>query len=361
VSPGLRHRRATNGTAQYAAYYRDRDTGKQVQTALRASNLTEARRAQRDLLADLDAGRKVTPSSRTVATVADELIEQTRSLVDAGKKKPRTLETLEGNLKHVRASLGRRKVQDVTPDTVVRFIAAHPRNAYAALRQLLNFAVRRGYIVSNPCLALTRDERPSVKPAERNLYGAEEIGRLFAELPEPYATLVKVCAMAGLRQSEALGLRWDDVDFGECVLRLRAQLRRDKAGALDALKTGQTRTVLMDDRLAEALRAHLRRSNRLGGFVFATRSGTAISQRNAARAVSDACEALGIEWRGFHILRHGYATWLITECGANVGHVAAQLGHSDVSTTLRTYTHALASAEHDAEMRRRMGASATMG
>jgi integrase len=54
-------------------------------------------------------------------------------------------------------------------------------------------------------------------------------------------------------------------------------------------------------------------------------------------------------------------TWLITECGVNVAHVSRQLGHSDVATTLRTYTHAVASAEHDAEMRRRMAASATMG
>jgi integrase len=118
---------------------------------------------------------------------------------------------------------------------------------------------------------------------------------------------VKVCAIAGLRQSEALGLRWDDVDFGEGVLRVRAQLRRDAAGALDLLKTGQTRTVIMDDRLATALRAHLRRQNRVGGFLFATRNGTPISQRNSARAISDVCEGLGIPWHGFHVLRHGYA------------------------------------------------------
>jgi integrase len=180
-------------------------------------------------------------------------------------------------------------------------------------------------------------------------------------LPEPYATLVKVCAIAGLRQSEALGLRWEDVDFGEGVLHVRAQLRRDRAGALDTLKTGQSRTVLMDDRLASALRSHLRRANRVGGFVFPTRNDTPLSQRNAARSVLSACETLGITWRGFHVLRHGYATWLIAECGANVAHVSAQLGHSDVATTLRTYTHAFASAEHDAEMRRRMAASATMG
>jgi integrase len=38
-----------------------------------------------------------------------------------------------------------------------------------------------------------------------------------------------------------------------------------------------------------------------------------------------------------------------------------RLGHSDVATTLRTYTHAISSAEHDEDMRRRMAASATMG
>ena len=167
--------------------------------------------------------------------------------------------------------------------------------------------------------------------------------------------------MAGLRQSEALGLRWDDVDFAEGVLRLRRQLRRDAAGSLDTLKTGQTRTVLMDDRLASALRAHRLLLGRRDGFSLPTRSGTAISQRNSARALAAACEPLGVKWRGFHGLRHVYATWLITECGVNIPHVSKQLGHSDVATTLRTYTYAIASAEHDAEMRRRTAASATMG
>jgi integrase len=149
-----------------------------------------------------------------------------------------------------------------------------------------------------------------------------------------------------------------DLTPGWRVLRLRAPLRRDRAGVLDTPKTGQTRTVVMDDRLAAALRKHLRRSNRVSGFVFATRNGTPISQRNASRAVANACEMLGVRWHGFHDFRHGYTTWLITECGINFAYVSGQLGHSTVDTTLRTYTHAIASAEHEAEMRRKMAAAA---
>ena len=52
------------------------------------------------------------------------------------------------------------------------------------------------------------------------------------------------------------------------------------------------------------------------------------------------CEAEGLQFKGLHSFRHSMATQAITN-GVDIKTVSAILGHSQTSTTLNIYTHAV--------------------
>ena len=73
--------------------------------------------------------------------------------------------------------------------------------------------------------------------------------------------------------------------------------------------------------------------------VFATRTGTALSDRNVAnRVLNPARQRAGLEWVTFHTFRHTCASVLLTH-GKTIRQVSDWLGHGDPSFTLRRYVH----------------------
>ena len=122
------------------------------------------------------------------------------------------------------------------------------------------------------------------------------------------------------------------------------------------------RDIVLSEPLAAVLREHRKRQLARGqastdGFVFSTRTGTPISHRNAARAITDASTAAGLPRVGFHVLRHGFASALIVGLGLDPVQVSRQLGHAAPSITLDTYSHLFDQARHAADIRSRMASS----
>ena len=155
----------------------------------------------------------------------------------------------------------------------------------------------------------------------------------------------------GLRESEALGLTWDDVDLDERTLRVRHQLqRRDGEFVLAPLKSlGSQRTVALPAFAGEALRRHHAAQSRerlaLGvnwenvlDLVFITPTGRPLHRRNVLRWFQQLLEREGLPIRGIKELRHTAASLLHSQ-GLSPREIADLLGHSDVRITLEVYTH----------------------
>src|SRR5262249_43903676 len=185
--------------------------------------------------------------------------------VAAKKVRPTTLVRYELDIRlHIKPSLGRLKLAEVTPQEVQRMIGElaaaglGPRsiaNCRAALRVALAQAEREGLIGMNAAKLVTLPryvgkKTPAVSPDD-----ARRILEAFKG--DELENLVTLALATGMRQGELLGLAWDDVDLDAGALQVQRQLQRiDKTYQLTELKTARSRRRLSLPPIAvEALRA----------------------------------------------------------------------------------------------------------
>jgi integrase len=244
--------------------------------------------------------------------------------------------------------------------------------ALATLESVMRFAVRNGWIADSPVAKLESDERPRPARRTQRVLGRDEIARLMGACLPAYRPLIATALLTGMRLSELLGLIWDDIDFTGGSARVRAQLSRARTGAPARRVAPKTpsaaRDIPLAPQLATVLREHRSAStHRAGGdWVFATRNGAPLSQRNVQRsALTRAARVAGLDddsrALGFHVLRHTFASHLIVDLHLDVVQVSRILGHASVSTTLDVYAHLFDEARHAADIRARMAGSAFAG
>jgi len=249
------------------------------------------------------------------------------------------------------------KLAEVEPPDVRRFIAkleadglapSSIRKEVAPLRAMFATAFEDGAIRSNPATGVRVNGRPS-DPEEQheNALAPDELGRLLGELPEEWRLFFEFLAHTGLRVSEAIGLRWEDVEFGESP---RLQLRRQYCrGEWQRLKSRRSRRqVPLSTGMARKLWT-ARRGRRETDPVFASSKGKLIREENLRRRVlQPAATRAGVSWVGFHAFRHTCAS-LLFDGGRNIKQVQEWLGHADPGFTMRTYIHLIDGRQEGAD------------
>jgi integrase len=192
-------------------------------------------------------------------------------------------------------------------------------------------------------------ERDEVKPWTR----AEADRFLAVAKPDRLGALFSVALALGLRKSEALGLRWQDVDLDSGTLHVRHQLQRikDQGLVLKSPKTARSRrTMNLPGPIVAALRAHKVRQleERLiagsrwvdSGHVFTTGIGTPIEPTNVNKHFARLVAEAGVRYQRFHDQRHWCATLLLAQ-GVPPRVVMELLGHTQISTLMDLYGHVL--------------------
>ena len=163
----------------------------------------------------------------------------------------------------------------------------------------------------------------------RFLEPAEE-DRLLAECGEPLRTLILVGTNCGLRlKSEALTLRWADVDVA----------RRTLTVAAAYAKSGTSRTVSLNSVVLRALTG----LPRISDFVFAKPNG---KPYHAIRGFRAACQRAGLTRVTPHTLRHTFATRLV-ENGVDLRTVQ-ELGGWATLSLIQRYAHVSPSRKAEA-------------
>ncbi len=230
----------------------------------------------------------------------------------------------------------------------------------SAMRQVLSAvlgsAVLYELLSKNPVLGVRLPKSKIVNKRKRKAHiSPEEFFRLLQALPEPYATMVFVAVFSGLRISEVIGLKWEDV--GEDSLTVderccRGDWSETKTEAsfatigissavstrLQSLKTLEIDVPWGGQGATKKIKAV--RSDGPHDLVFQSiRKGAAMNDQNILRRhLRPAAIRLGLDpkkatWRS---LRTSCATWMI-EAGADPKSVQAQMRHSRISTTMDIY------------------------
>lgn len=231
------------------------------------------------------------------------------------------------------------------------------------LHDILQSAVKWQLLNSNP---LDTVDPPKVKKCEADFYNEEEVQELINKLDTvsdkefKYKAAVILTLASGLRLGELTGLKWDNINFDTTTINIvqSSQYLPGKGTFIKSPKNDTSiRTLSIPESVMNLLLKHQakEKEKRLGcgtlwndtGFVFTQWNGKPMYPSTPSRWFSKFLKSNNLRSITFHQLRHTSATLLINE-NVNIREVSKRLGHSNTSTTLNIYSHALKSSDKDA-------------
>jgi integrase len=198
---------------------------------------------------------------------------------------------------------------------------------------------------SNPLRWVEQSAKSYYKPI---VVDPDTAAKIFEALSGMELALAILVAATGIRISEALGLKWGDIDYSNGQINLRRVWVGDVA--VNRFKTEDSEApVPLTDLLAGCLRAWQAETmwGKPDDWVFASARNKGKTPRSSSVLTSDhlrpAAIAAGVKLKpgqrfGFHNFRHGLASWLVNK-GTDVKTVQGLLRHSNVKTTLGLYAH----------------------
>lgn len=282
--------------------------------------------------------------------------------IAASRVRPRTLESYQSTVRlHLIPTLGHHRLDRLQPEHLEsayrslmsrELSAATVLRAHRILSRALKVAMQRGRVARN---VATLVDPPAVKRPDTALPLTVEEARqvLTAASQVRNAARWTVALAVGLRQSEALGLRWSDLDLATGTMNIRRGLHRVAGQGLvyEEPKADRSRRRLaLPAQLVEALKEHqtAQCAERLEsgalweehGLVFAQINGRPIDKKADWTAWRAVLKSAGVRTVRLHDARHTAATLLLSS-GVHPRVVMELLGHSQMRTTTDTYSHVM--------------------
>lgn len=214
----------------------------------------------------------------------------------------------------------------------------------AQLSALLNFAVKFYGLQSNPCKLA--GSIGSLKTEEMRILTPEQFSAVLNEIKEPGAnTLFYLLFWTGMRVGEAQALTPSDFDFSVPSVKISKTYRMMKGQhIIGTPKTEKSnRTVILTDETSDRMQAYI---SKLFGCSSRTRIFGTHSLTWYRKRLIDGCRSAQLEPIRIHDLRHSHASLMI-EIGVSPLLIAERLGHDNVNTTLRTYSHLYPNKQRD--------------
>ncbi len=244
-------------------------------------------------------------------------------------------------------------------------------NIHGTLTKALSTAVSVGYLRTNPAdrVTLPRIEKKELAP----LTDAQVKEFLKVSAGDSLEIIMKVILFTGMRESEALGLTWDCVDFKAGTVKVCKQLQKRKLedGGATLTPPHKKRKVphlepapfvmeLLErqnreqaaQRLAagEVWQGWRDAKGRRTALVFTTPEGKSISQTSLRYHFKKVVEAIGAPSCRVHDLRHTFAV-LSLQNGDDLKTVQDNLGHATAAFTLDVYGHVSEKMKEDSAAR----------
>ena len=265
---------------------------------------------------------------------------------------------------HLVPKLGDYEIEDLTPIIVQRYItelmqSGNLRTGKGLSANSINsiITVIQGSMSTAHLLGLVsvyemnKLKRPRTQEKPIEVFTPIEQKQIeqavFADKREKMKGVI-ICLYTGLRIGELLALEWEDIDFGKAEMTVSKTCHDGKNKNGDFCRITETpktansrRTIALPKQLLPILKEMRRRSK--SNLVISGEKPLFV--RSYQRSFELLLKNLGIPHRGFHALRHTFATRAI-ECGMDVKTLSETLGHKNASITLNRYVHSLMEHKH---------------
>ena len=258
---------------------------------------------------------------------------------------------------HINPLIGDYFLQDLTPRLLTWFLNEMKSNGQGArsqqqARALLSIALKAAedqeLIDGNP---VRKVRNPQNREGKINPLTIDDVKRLLKTYEGTYLSArLHIALLCGLRQGEALGLRWADIDMERRTIRVENQMQKiEGIYAFTDLKTHRSRrTIVISQETQKALSSHKKIIERLYGktgpqssdldLVFPKEDGTPRSPKTDYAQWQSALKLCGIAPRRLHDARHTAATLMYSQ-SIGIETISRALGHSSSAITSRLYVH----------------------
>jgi integrase len=364
IEKGISRRVRRNGTGTAAYEAQVWVNGRALTKTF--SLLRDARRWRDEMLGDRATGRAKIPADRRV-TVSQFVVGEWHPWLDEqvrfGNLRVTTTSWYKSGAQRLVRELGRVKLSTVGKRELRGMLSrcVEAGDSDSVIRQLrtstssmLALAVERDILTSSPSGFMSGRNAPrSLKRSDNAVKawsGSEAQAFLSHVEGDRLEALWILLLGSGLRRGEAVGLRWDDIDFMARTVSVSRTLGvLNGALVMSKPKTGTSaRTISVGESVIVALRAHRRRQvqERLAaddwpedeGHVFLGEMGGSLRPDYTTRRLKKLVKEAGLTWIKLHGLRHTMAS-LALQNGVDIATVSERLGHADTNITARIYLH----------------------
>jgi len=285
--------------------------------------------------------------------------------------KVKTATTYRELLKRINAEIGMLKLEDIRPDHLNRLYAKLAKDGqnqrtggglspktirehHRCISTILAQAVKEQLVQQN---VAERATPPKVPKHEMESFEVEDVQRILSALksePLKWQVATHLLIATGARRGEIMGLRWENVDWENKRLYLcENRVYTAQSGAISTtLKTGDNRYVSISDSVISLLKSwraeqglqFLNMGIAPSGYVLTAENGQPMHPDSPTNWLHKFSERHNLPPIHPHKFRHTHASLLIAS-GVDVLTVSKRLGHTDVSTTMDVYAHALAKSD----------------
>lgn len=176
-----------------------------------------------------------------------------------------------------------------------------------------------------------------------------ESGILSSKKKKLYCIII--CMYTGLRIGELLALEFTDIDIDKSLLHISKTCHDSKGGrVIERPKTETSNRLIPIPRQILSLVKDMKRESKCSYLIADAEKPVAV--RSYQRSFELLLKRLNITHKGFHSLRHTFATRAL-ECGMDVRTLSEILGHKNTNITLNRYVHSL--MEHKQDMMNKLG------
>lgn len=231
-------------------------------------------------------------------------------------------------------------------------------NYYTKFRAVLNYAVRQGYIQTNPCNKIDLKKDPNEKKKDMMYWTVEQFNKFIANEDKPvYHLLFMNQFYMGMRIGETLALQWKDVDLTNNTINIQKTWADTLRKATTPKTSNSYRLITMPQFLSDEYKAFKENMNaNENDYIFGM---TIPFYRSSVRKeMNETIKKTNIKLQPneqipiirIHDLRHSCASYMINNMVTNgtvnfsVYDIAKRLG-DNLDTVLSVYAHWLPQAD----------------